>query len=79
MVTEKRIRIKIPKRGVVTESPLHNTTFVTISKDEYESMRETIDVLSDKELMGQLKESSKAIKECRVRKWDDFAKEKGII
>ena len=78
MKIEKRLKIKMPQRNVI-ESPFHKTTFITISKDEYDSMRETIEVLSDRELMEQVRESKKAIKEGRVRKWDEFAKEKGII
>jgi len=81
MKIEKRFvkKIKLPQRGNVFESPFHKTTFITISKDEYDSMQETIDVLKDKELMCQIRESQKAIKEGRVRKWDEFAKEKGVI
>jgi len=56
----------------VAESPKHKTTYVTISRDEYESMKATIEVLQDEELMKQLKESEKAIAEGRVKKWSDF-------
>lgn len=72
-------RIKLPQKGRIFESPHHETTFITISKDEYDSMQETIEVLKDKELVCQIGESQKAAREGRVRKWDDFAKEKGVI
>ena len=35
----------------------HRSGWVTISTDEYESMRSTIDVLSDLELMEQIRDS----------------------
>ena len=81
MKMEKRFerKVRLPQRGNLIESPFHKTSFVTITKDEYDSMRETIEILSDKEVMGQLKESQKAIRDCRVRKWDEFVKERGII
>ena len=49
----------------------HETSFVTITKDEYESMRRTIEVLSDKELMGQIRES----KDAKSRPWKDVKKD----
>ena len=62
----------------IHESKKHSTKYVTITSDEYESMRSTIEVLSDPELMKQLQESKKAIKEGRVKKWDDLKKELDI-
>ena len=50
-------------------------SWVTISTDEYESMRATIEVLSDPDLMRQIKESEIAIKEGRVKDWDEFVDE----
>ncbi|MBN2489019.1 MAG: hypothetical protein JXA98_08330 [Methanosarcinaceae archaeon] len=35
----------------------HKSGWVTISTDEYESMKSTIDVLSDSELMEQIRDS----------------------
>lgn len=57
----------------------HEAKWVTISTDEYDSMKSTIEVLSDPELMGQLKKNKDAINKGKVRKWDDFMKEKGVI
>ena len=37
----------------------HETGWVTISTDEYESMIRTIEVLSDKDLMEQIEEGKK--------------------
>ncbi|MCK9580923.1 MAG: hypothetical protein M0Q92_10820 [Methanoregula sp.] len=54
----------------------HETEWVTISKDEYDSMNRTIDVLSEKELMAQLKKS-KAMN-VKSRDFEDVAKELGI-
>ena len=60
---------------ILNESPEHKTTYVTISRDEYESMKATIEVLKDKELMEQIRESEKAIGEGKVKKWKDLMKE----
>jgi PHD/YefM family antitoxin component YafN of YafNO toxin-antitoxin module len=52
----------------------HQTGWITISMDEYESMGETIEVLSDIDIMKQLEEGKKA----KVRDFENFAKELGI-
>ncbi|ODS36847.1 MAG: hypothetical protein A7316_09780 [Candidatus Altiarchaeales archaeon WOR_SM1_86-2] len=61
------------------ESPEHKTTYVTISRDEYESMKRTIEILGDEEAMRMIKESRKAINEGRVKSLDDLAKERGLF
>ena len=53
----------------------HKTKWVTISLDEYDSMRRTIEVLSDKDLLRQIIKSESDIKAGRVSKWKDFMKE----
>jgi PHD/YefM family antitoxin component YafN of YafNO toxin-antitoxin module len=52
--------------------------WITIPVDEYESMKRTIDILSNKELMEQIRESRKARKEGRVKPFERVAKELGI-
>ncbi len=59
---------------ILKENGKHETTFVTIGKDEYESMKRTIEVLSDKELMKQLRSSNNA----KSRPWKDVKKELNI-
>jgi PHD/YefM family antitoxin component YafN of YafNO toxin-antitoxin module len=54
----------------------HETEWVTISKDEYDSMNRTIEVLSDKDLMAQLKRSK--AKNVKSRDFEEVAKELGI-
>jgi len=54
----------------------HETEWVTISKDEYESMNKTIEVLSDKDLMMQIKKGRQ--KDVKSRDFEDIAKELGI-
>jgi len=51
---------------------------VIISKDEYDSMKATIEILQDEDLMKQLRESGRAVAEGKVKKWRDFAKERKI-
>lgn len=63
---------------ILNESPEHKATYVTISRDEYESMKATIEVLKDPELMKQIRESEKAIGEGKVKKWKDLMKELDI-
>lgn len=48
---------------------------VTIPKEEYESMKSTIEILSDPELMEQLRQSEEDIKAGRTYKWDSDKKE----
>lgn len=54
----------------------HETQWITISVDEYESMKRTIDVLSDKELMAQIKRGQQ--KNVKSRDFNDVVKELGI-
>ncbi len=54
----------------------HQTGWITISIDEYESMKDTIEVLSDNDVMIQLEESKKS--PDKVRNFEDLAKELGI-
>ncbi len=55
---------------------IHQTGLITISIDEYESMKETIEVLSDIDIMKQLEEGKK--NSTKVRDFKDLAKELGI-
>ena len=57
-----------------TEKP-HETTYVTISRDEYDSMKSTLEILADKELMEMIKTSDKEFKEGKGIPLDDFIKE----
>jgi antitoxin YefM len=46
-----------------------------MSWDDYEAVRETLEILSDEEAVGQLKRSIKAVKEGKTIPWHE-AKEK---
>lgn len=52
-----------------------NHNWITIPVDEYRSMKETIEVIGNKELMNQIRESKKAKKEGRVKPFEEVAKE----
>ena len=54
----------------------HETEWVTISKDEYESLNRTIEVLSDVDLMTQIKKGKR--KNAESRDFEEVAKELGI-
>ncbi len=41
-------------------STAHTATYVTISSDEYESMKATIEILGNEDLMGQITASKAA-------------------
>jgi PHD/YefM family antitoxin component YafN of YafNO toxin-antitoxin module len=51
----------------------HQTEWITVSKDEYESMRNTLDILSDKDLMEQIRKSNK--KGVKSRDFEEVARE----
>lgn len=65
--------------GYIHQSPKHKTRYVTISEDEYESMKATIEVLRNQELVKRIIEGEKAIREGRERDIDEVMKERGII
>jgi PHD/YefM family antitoxin component YafN of YafNO toxin-antitoxin module len=54
----------------------HETEWVTISRDEYESMNKTIDILSDKDVMAQIKKGKQ--KNVKSRDFEEVAKELGL-
>jgi hypothetical protein len=54
----------------------HVTEWVTISKDEYESMNRTIEVLTDNDLMTQIRKGNR--KNIKSRDFEEVAKELGI-
>ncbi len=60
---------------LIRETGKHETSYVIISKNEYDSMQATIEALSDNDLLEQIKKSKDDIKKGKVRKWDDFSKE----
>jgi prevent-host-death family protein len=51
---------------------------VVMSQDEYESLIETLEVLSDPELMAALAESDEDIAAGRVRPWEEVKRELGL-
>ncbi|MGB2728401.1 MAG: hypothetical protein WBD09_07975 [Halobacteriota archaeon] len=53
----------------------HKARWMTISTDEYGSMKSTLEVLSDAELMEQIKESREDFKAGRFKKLRDLLKE----
>jgi PHD/YefM family antitoxin component YafN of YafNO toxin-antitoxin module len=53
----------------------HKARWITISSDEYESMKSTLEVFSDPELMEQIKESREDFKVGRFKKLQDLLKE----
>jgi hypothetical protein len=54
----------------------HQTEWITISVDEYESMCRTIEILSDPDLMQQIEEGKE--KSARVQDFEELARELGI-
>lgn len=51
---------------------------VIMSADEYEGWKETNEILADKKLMRDIKQSEKDIEKGRVHDWEDVKKELGI-
>jgi hypothetical protein len=54
----------------------HETEWITISVDEYESMKSTIEVLTDKDLMNQITKGQQ--KNAKSRNFNDIVKELDI-
>lgn len=50
---------------------------IMVSIDEYESLQETLDILSDKKLMKDIRQGEREIKEGKDRDWDEVKKELG--
>lgn len=50
----------------------HKARWITISSDEYESMKTTLEVLSDSELTELIKESREDFKAGKYKKLIDF-------
>ena len=63
--------VKVLIMTIVKELGKHETSYVVIGRDEYESMRRTIDVLGDKELMEQIRASRYA----KSKSWKLIKKE----
>ncbi len=49
-----------------------------MSLDEYESLQETIDVLSDEDTLAALRESEEDVKAGRTYSWDEVKRELGL-
>jgi len=49
-----------------------------MSVDEYESWKETNEILADKRLMRAIEQGEKDLQEGRVYDWEDVKKELGI-
>ena len=57
----------------------HGTIYVTISKDEYDSMKSTIEILEDEELMEMIRKSKREIEEGKTIPFRDYLKEREVI
>jgi len=53
----------------------HKAQWVTISSDEYESMKSTLEILSDSELMQQIEESREDYKAGRYKELSELMDE----
>ena len=51
---------------------------VIISADQYDSMKETDEILADKELMKAIRQGEKELKEGKFYDWEDVKKELGF-
>jgi PHD/YefM family antitoxin component YafN of YafNO toxin-antitoxin module len=58
--------------GEVSIRGEHKADWVTISHDEYESMKSTIRVLSDSELLRQIQKSRENFKKGKFKKLSDL-------
>lgn len=51
---------------------------ILMSNDEYESLQETLEILSDPKMMKDIRRGEKEIAEGKVEDWDDVKKELGF-
>lgn len=63
-------RVGITKKG--------ETKVVLISQEDLDSLEATLDVISDPELMEDIRKGDEDIKAGRVSSWEDVKKELGI-
>ena len=66
-------------QSVVMKHPEHTTRYVTITEDEYDSMRSTIETLSDNELMESICRGREDIDSGRTKPLNEYLKERGVI
>ena len=86
-VTLKNLRPRLPK--IIDEIDLKMDRFVITRRgkpvalmmaiDDYESLLETIDILSDAKLMKRIKKAEADLKNGRVTALDRIEKELGIV
>lgn len=86
-VTLKELRPKLPKiineidskmdRFIITKRG--KAVALVMSIDDYESLLETLDVLSDKKLMSKIKKAEADIRKGDVKGLDRIEKEMGIV
>lgn len=56
----------------------HETEWITITTDEYNSMKSTLEILSNPNLKKEVLEGKKQAREGKVRKLKDVAKDLGF-
>ena len=86
-VTLKNLRPKLPRiidevdskmdRFIVTKRG--RPVALIISVDDYESLLETLDVLSDAGLMKKIKKAEAEVRKGNVKALDEIEKELGIV
>lgn len=86
-ITLKSLRPKLPKvmddidskmdRFVITKRG--RPIALMMSVDDYESLLETIDILSDSKLMKKIKKAHEDVKKGRLKSLDKIEKEMGLV
>ena len=80
-LTEARaILTRLPEKlaegqGVVPLTRHGKPVLAIMTRDLFESLTETIDILSDSELMDQIRNGLKDIEEARTRSWEEVKAE----
>ena len=86
-ISLKKLRPKLPKvieeidskmdRFIITKRG--KSVALMMSIEDYESLLETLDVLSNTGLMKDIKQAEKDIKKGNIKALDDIEKELGIV
>ena len=85
-MTEMRARLSAlsrrlrehPEEGVVAVTDRGKPALAVLSWEQYEGLRETMEILADPELMAALRRGEKDIEEGRTFSTDEVVKELGL-
>jgi len=70
--------VRSAKKGVVRITDRNRPTVAILDWEAYESMMETLEILSDPDFMENLREAEKDMGEGRLVDWEDVKRDLGL-